>query len=347
MKVKTLSLPTPVAFALACLAGLVVAAAAASAHPANGSAAAKPKVFAPGKWVGAGAYSAVDRSGPIDIAYSYKLAFTMTVSPGGAVAGHYRLVGVGRPVSGGFTGTLRTVIDAKPTGSAADVVLVGHMSTGGVLTRGKVSVPITSNRSYRARLAVTLTSCLVARGPKWVARRTARSGKPPAPAALRAAENNLLDDLEDALDRRPAKPSAYHLRLILKGIQDLHFKIAASRTCGVAPAGYANGVAGRAVVVELFAEVIKHMTSPGRPSVDPTYTATDIAGLVNAAVDAGLVGPGARNADPAVRGGLETALNDALSTVHGRAGMEAVVADIRRAAERAGMPAIAERAAKR
>jgi hypothetical protein len=329
--------------ALAVLASLLTAAAtgaATSGTEAVRAAASKPKAFAPGKWVGSGSYASVDSSGPIRIAYRYELDFTMTVSPMGGVSGRYRLVGSGGPTSGGFTGRLKSVIDARPIGSGADVILVGEHSMAGVLRRGKLSTPISITKKYRSRLAVTSMACHTATGPKWRARRSG-GGNPPTPASIKAAENTVLDELETALENRPAKPSPTRLRRILNKLGTLNYKMSVSGACGRAPAGYGKGLAGRADLVELFAELMKHMTSG---VVAEKYEPYDIVGLVNAAVDAGLVGPGARNADSAVRSGLESWLNDALSAVHGRSGKEAVVTDIKRAAERAGMPAVAARA---
>jgi hypothetical protein len=334
------------AIILAAAAFAVVAATsshAAEASPAaHATAGAAPKVlvFGQGSWTGSGRRRELFKDGPYPLEVDTRISFKLKVAADGAVSGTFRQQGTSTPKGNGWAGQMKHVVDAKLVGHAGSIAIVGRISTGGKLTYKGRGVPLSSTKPYRASLGPTSVGCNLVRSKYWTARRAAGTGKTPAPATIKKSEQHALQALDRVLDQRPNAPGSDDLRLVTGWLYQLNLQIEAARSCGAAPSGYARGLAGRADVVTLFRDLIKSLASQGRPYSASGYVPYDVMNLVNSAVDAGLIG------DATVKQGLEAWLDQALTDRFGKAGAEGVVDDIERTARRAGMTAVADRAAK-
>jgi hypothetical protein len=324
---------------------VVTAAATNSARAAPGAtdrAEAAPKVliFGQGTWNGSGRRHETFTDGPYPLDVDTRISFTLKVAANGRASGSFRQEGTSTPNGNGWGGQMKHVITGTLAGDAGNVAIVGQISTAGTITYKGKGVPLASTKAYSARLGPTSAGCNVVNSKYWTARRVAGTGKTPAPATIKTSEKNALQALDAALDMRPYNPPLDTLRSVTGWLYTLNLQIEAARTCGVAPAGYKRGLPGRVDVVTVLRDLIKSLASQGKPYSAFGYQPNDVVNLVNSAVDAGLMG------DPTVRQALESWLDQALTDRFGKAGAEGVVDDIERAARRAGMSSLADRAAK-
>jgi hypothetical protein len=329
------------------LAFVSVSAASATPAPASQAASARqaaaPKltVFGQGTWIGTGRRYELSKDGPYPLEIDTRFSFTLKVNAAGAVSGTYRQQGTSTPKGNGWAGQIKHIVDAKLQGNASDnIAIVGELSTGGTLTyRGK-GVPLASTKPFRSWLGATASGCNVVRSKYWTARRTAGTGKTPTAAMVATTEQNALRALERANAAWPNK-SVPLVQAAAQWLSHLNRQIEAARSCGVAPAGYARGLAGRADVATLLRDLIKRLVSPSPPDSEHGFVLGDVVRLVDAALSAGLL------ADPTVKQGLENWLNQGLGEFLGKPGVEnqGTVDWIERVARRAGMTSLAERAA--
>jgi hypothetical protein len=316
--------------------------ASASAAPSVAAANAAPQMFGVGKWTGSGYYSHSESS-PMNATFTSSLRFTLVVGQDGSVRGSWREAVTGTGHRGRFSARLKGVAHAKIGGGAAAPVAVGELDLVGKFTLGRLSMTKRFVRDFQKVLRIREAGCNRVSGPNWHA---ARVGAPPQPrsaAWFEEREANLINHMDVALGMAHPSSVADQVLAMLPKLQEFNAALNQARLCGRAPAGYGRGLAGRREIVERLAALIKRMTTEMNDLYSATYTASDVVDLVNLAVDAGLVGPGAANADAGVKSGLEGFLNDALSTVLGRVGQEDVVQEIRGAAQRAGMSSVVNR----
>ena len=222
------------------------------------------------------------------------------VDASGVVSGTFRQVGTSTPKGNGWGGQMKHVIDAKLAGGAGNAIsIVGKISTGGTITYKGNGIPLASTKPYRAWLGPTSASCNVVGSKYWTARRVAGTGKPPAAATIKQTEQNALL----ALDR--AQPVSRDLRSVTGWLYKLNFQIEAARRCGVAPVGYARGLAGRADIVRKLRDLLKSLVGQGAQYSGYGLEPYDVVDFVNSAVDTGAIG------DTTVKQGLETWMDQA------------------------------------
>jgi hypothetical protein len=316
--------------------------AAASASPSVAAANAAPQMFGVGKWTGSGYYSHSESS-PMTATFTSAMRFTIVVAQDGSVRGGYREAVTGSGHRGRFRARLKGSAAAQVGGGAAAPVVVGDLTLVGKFTLGKLSMTKRFVRDFQKVLRIREAGCNRVSGPNWHATRVGTPPQPRSASWFEDEEASLISNMDVALGMTHASLAASQLRSILPKLQTFNAALNQARLCGRAPASYGRGLAGRREVVERLAALIKRITTEMSRIDSATYTASDVVDLVNLAVDAGLIGPGAANADAGVRSGLEGFLNDALSTVLGRVGQEGVVQEIRAAAQRAGMSSVVSR----
>jgi hypothetical protein len=341
-RLRALILTATLAAAAFAVAAATSSAAAVAPSTARAATAAAPKavLFGQGTWIGTGRRLERSTDGPYPLEIDTRISFTLKVSATGAVSGTFRQEGTSTPKGNGWAGQMKHVVDAKLIGRADGVGIVGTLSTGGMLTYKGKGIPLESTKPYRTSLGPTSAGCNIVRSKYWTAKHTAGTGKTPAPATVKKTEQNTLQALDRMLDQRPYAPARDDLRLVTGWLYQLKLQIEAARSCGVAPAGYAGGLAGRTDVVTLYRDLIKSLVSQGKPYSALGYEPYDVVNLVSSAVDTGIT------RDPTINQGLETWLDQALTDRFGKPGAEGVVDDIERVARRAGMTSVADRAAK-
>ncbi len=343
MKAPPMKLYAIAAAALALAGATAASPAAASASRSVAAANAAPQMFGVGKWTGSGSYSHSESS-PMSATFSSAMRFTIVVAEDGSVRGSYREAVTGSGRRGRFRARLRGSAAAHVGGAAAAPVAVGDLKLVGTFTLGRLSMTKRFVRDFQKVLRIRTAGCSQVTGPGWHATRVGAPPQPRSAAWFEEVEADLIRSMDTAIGIMSHPSSAADLlRSILPKLQKFNAALNQARLCGRAPAGYGRGLAGRREIVERLATLIKRITTGMYDSYSATYTASDVVDLVNIAVDAGLVGPGATNADSGVKSGLEGFLNDALSTVLGRPGHEDVVQEIRAAAQRAGMSSVVSR----